>query len=316
MKTDLHPEDLLERERRGALGAEERLRLDDHSRQCAACALARRAKRDFADLLEPFAGDDVIVSRLVSSVLGESGRSRLRAARRWNRFGLLVAAVLATGIAAAAVYSVVAPRWRSGHVAPSAPSASASRALGERGRGAGPGSVARAEQTVDQPITAVPSASESAQPGGSGQPAPSASESGRPAAPRASAASTDSGLDAAELFARGNRARRSGAYGEAVRHYGELQRRFPASREARTSQLALGWLLLNQLGDARGALAQFNGYLGGGGVMSEEAAAGRALALGRLGRSSEERRAWQELLARYPSSVYAERARQRLEALK
>jgi hypothetical protein len=74
--------------------------------------------------------------------------------------------------------------------------------------------------------------------------------------------------------------------------------------------------MLNQLGNPAGALQQFNGYLGGGGVMSEEAAAGRALALQRLGRTAEERQAWQELLKRYPDSINAERARKRLEQLK
>ena len=123
---------------------------------------------------------------------------------------------------------------------------------------------------------------------------------------------------AAELFARANGARRSGRYDEAVRTYRELARAHAGSREEVLSRVTLGDLLLTRLGDARGALASFDHYLASSpsGTLAEEALVGRALALGRLGRSSEERRAWEELLRRHPNSVHVARARRRLDALR
>jgi TolA-binding protein len=305
MRVDLHPEELLERERTGTLGGGERQRLDEHARSCVACAFERRASSGFSELFEPFAGDDALVAKLVDSVtsptpahssplrrasLAPAGRGRTR----W--IALAAAAVLAAGLAAAA-YSIVASSKRSAppDAQPTAAPAPAPAPTLPAKLGAGTES-----ETAIAPAPETPA---SAQP-----PIPTApSASGAPAA--------ETTLDARELFARGNKARRAASYPEAVRLYGELQRRFPGSREAHASRVALGGLMLNQLGNPAGALAQFDGYLRGGGVMSEEASAGRALALQRLGRTSEERRAWQELLARHPGSIHAERARERLKKL-
>lgn len=122
---------------------------------------------------------------------------------------------------------------------------------------------------------------------------------------------------AAELFARANQLRRADDVNEAVRVYRELQRSFPGSSEALVSRVALGRLLLDRLGNPAGALGQFDSYLAGsrGGSLGEEALVGRALALGRLGRSPEESRAWNALLAAHPTSTYAARARARIEQL-
>jgi outer membrane protein assembly factor BamD (BamD/ComL family) len=49
--------------------------------------------------------------------------------------------------------------------------------------------------------------------------------------------------------------------------------------------------------------------------VGEEALAGRATALEQLHRTSEAAAAWKTLLARYPSSIYGERARARLDQL-
>jgi len=119
---------------------------------------------------------------------------------------------------------------------------------------------------------------------------------------------------AADLFARAAAARRDAEHETAARLYGEVRARFPGSREAAMSCVALGRLLLDRLGDPAGALEAFDAYRTAdpGGTMAEEALVGRALALMRLRRTPEERAAWAELLARHPASANAERARRRL----
>ena len=125
-------------------------------------------------------------------------------------------------------------------------------------------------------------------------------------------------VNAAELFARANLARRRGDVNEAAHTYRDLQSTFPGSPEEIVSRVTLGRLMLDRLGDARGALVQFDSYLANPthGALREEALIGRALALGRLHRQAEEKGAWAALVAAYPKSAYAERARARLEELR
>jgi TolA-binding protein len=122
---------------------------------------------------------------------------------------------------------------------------------------------------------------------------------------------------AAELFSEANRARRAGDMAQAARGYRELTQRYPGSAEALVARVSVGRLLLDRLGNARGALAEFDVYLNNAShrALREEALIGRAVALGRLGRRSEERAAWRTLLRVFPSSTHATRARARLDEL-
>lgn len=118
-------------------------------------------------------------------------------------------------------------------------------------------------------------------------------------------------MTAAELFDRANAARRRGAWAEAL--YRTLQTRFPESAEARLSYAIVGRLQLDA-GDAEAAVGSFETYLStGDAALREQAIAGQALALRRLGRTDRELLSWLALLAEYPRSSYAALARRRLE---
>lgn len=116
---------------------------------------------------------------------------------------------------------------------------------------------------------------------------------------------------AAELFSSANAARRRGDP-HASELYAELQRQYPRSAEAAVSHVVVARILL---GDSPAeALRHFDAYLllEPGGGLAQEALRGKAVALGRLGRSAEERPVWRDLLRRFPRSVYADAARERL----
>jgi TolA-binding protein len=125
------------------------------------------------------------------------------------------------------------------------------------------------------------------------------------------------GETAEVLLVRADTARRIGDIEAASRAYDELGRRFPGSREEVLSRATYGTLLLEVLGLPQRALGLFDSYLADAptGALAEEALVGRAEALGRLGRAARERAAWEELLARFPESGHADRARARLEEL-
>lgn len=120
---------------------------------------------------------------------------------------------------------------------------------------------------------------------------------------------------AAELFNAANLARRQGKTAVCVIRYRELQRRFPGSEEARQSYVSLG-KVLRANGDVAGAVREFTSYLRYPGALEAEALVGRAEGLSALGQTAQERATWQRLLDRFPASVYASRARQRLNELK
>jgi len=116
---------------------------------------------------------------------------------------------------------------------------------------------------------------------------------------------------AASLFAQAGALRARGQSQGASQLYRKLIEKFGASPEGHLSVALLARLELDQ-GDATAALRGFERYLASGDLaLREQALAGRALALGRLGQRGAECAAFESLLRNYPDSAYASVSRQR-----
>jgi len=329
---ELHPDDLLDREARGGLSSTERVRLDEHLAACSVCRFERDVRADFRGDFEELARLDAEPPRIANE-----GRGRKRVASRLRVTALVAAALLFAGAAAAewtslmgkrSMSSVVEAASGSGAVAPT-PSAkkptSAGRAAVTAPTGGDP--AAPLDDTPEPAVEPSSSAAQSSAPPSAPvlpdlprkalTPSPPATSVVAPA-PMACADQTEPTpppASAATLFAEAGDARQRGAYDDAVRLYGDLARRFPQSAEALNAHAILARLLLDR-GDAAGALVHFDAYLASGArSLREESMVGRALALERLGRASDEAAAWNALLDAYPQSVHAARARTRIAAL-
>lgn len=335
--SDIHPENLLEKFAAGALTPKEHELLHEHLAACVACRFELLVRADLeteADALE----FDHVSTRQLLSTLPEArtlpGAPLLAAAlgsqhqparvplqpsfigrprRPLRRAIAVTAAALGLASAAAALVAIQVPETsRTLDVALRAPVSPKSH-----GTPASLGTRQRSEAVPAEPATpsteAAPEAPPVAKTRAASEPAPEAPRPAhRSSAPKAP---TDDALTAAQLFSEANEARRSSNPARATQLYRLLQRKFPTSREAQLSLVTLGSLQLNG-GNAAGALATFNRYLRTGGRSLEaEALYGQAQALRRLGRSAEERRSWERLLARYPGSGYAPQARERLDSL-
>jgi len=302
---DLHPEDLLDRVRRGQATASERERVNAHLASCEACRFEQAVLVESMRDASPQPGDAArarTIEQAALTALAARGvlAASASASRRRKRYaGAWIAAAVVSSIATAAAAAVIArPAW----LAELIPKLSAQEAP----EPAKLKPVRRAPPSKSVPVVAQPPGLPEVEHEQTPEPEPERARSKKPT------------VSAAELFAAANEARREHKITEAVRLYRELQRTRPSSAEASVAHVALGRLLLDRTGDARGALQQFDRYLAERGPLSlaEEAMVGRALALDRLGRAREERAAWQALLATFPGSVNAERARTRIEALR
>jgi TolA-binding protein len=292
--SELHPEDLLERDARGELSPVERERLDAHLVRCTACRLERVVRVDFLRETEEVAIQaPADVQRLLAGVLDAPGRAR---PRRQRFVGLLLTGILvmAAGVAAAA-------RWSGSKNA--GVTVDASPAPSSPTPTTGPSRAMRGETTpgMTRDLPEEPVVAESH---------PRAPPVARPVSVTLATAAPEAespGL----AFQEASDARRAGQHTRAAEAYRALIARYPASAEAPASLVALGRMLLDD-GDAAGALGCFDDYLRRGGALGEDVMLGRALALQHLGRSDDESRAWSALLASYPGSVHGPRARRRL----
>jgi tetratricopeptide (TPR) repeat protein len=308
---DLHPEELIEREASGELSPAERERLEAHLRQCPACRMERRVRGDFLRVAEGAHADvRALIARALVPGQARTARRRFRSTRL--RFALVAAALLLglTGLAAAG-----STLWRgaprdAGDPGTAVASTEASARLGRRPLDAPPSLPGVAPEAPSEPSEpSASSASEAPTMLGISRPAPAKRSTGP--APRVAELLA---VDAARLFDAANASRRRGDHEEAATAYGRLMAEHPDSPEAHESLVALGRMWLDD-GEPARALPRFDEYVRRGGALTAEAMLGRALALGRLGRTEEERSAWSTLADAYPDGVHAERARARLAEL-
>ncbi|MES1179432.1 MAG: outer membrane protein assembly factor BamD [Myxococcales bacterium] len=278
--------------RRGNLSSSERLAFEAHLRACDSCLLDVEIGADFDALDQPEWDDGARIERLAAR-LAASRRRPLR--KPVLRVAALAACLLlVTGIAAAAV------RW----LAPRP----VLRVAANTASSNGSPSAKPAAAAIPLPSAPLPPEA----------PSPSAAASGLSSDVTAPALGvrTRVGLSAAQLFRTANEARRAGQSQKAIQLYGSLQQEYPGSAEAAQSTVSLGSLLSSA--NPRGALVQFDRYLSTAprGSSAAEALYGRGRALQALGRQSDERMTWQELLARFPRCPYVDRATRRLAELR
>jgi TolA-binding protein len=311
----LCPDDLLAQARAGTLGAAERAKLSLHLQRCASCRATWQLGQDFDAVLAARAGDDQIAARIAA-------RLTAKPRRRWFPYAAAAAALLTGSVAAAAVVPGV---WQALATAVGAVPTEHENGAKPLPAGAQRGIIAErapSASTASADVTAQPSAAVA-------EPKPEAPKaSGGPAAERGndapavdersaqerSAEGSAPEHSAAELFAQGNVDRRNGKETEARAAYRKLQQHFPASVEAKVSLVSLG--RLERASNPAAALRLFDAYLAQSAhtTLAEEALFGRASSLQALGRAEQEQATWRELLRRFPSSVYAERAQARLSS--
>lgn len=289
-RSDDHLDGHLERALAGNASEAVQSELREHAKACAACAALLELGPHLASRITETRKDDVRDQRTVARALAAG--PRLGRSRRIGAAVGLSAAALLLGSLAAADYLGVRLPWVSHKT----------EAPVVNGR---PAAVGVADPVPNTPPEAKAAALDEQTP---------AIES-KPKDPTVSRVMEVPAESASELFSAANQLRLRGQDGQAISAYHRLQQAFPQSGEATLSFATLGALLL-QRGDARGALAQFDGYVARGGPVLEEALAGRARALGQLGDRTGEAQAWRTLLDRFPSSVHAARARARLAELR
>ena len=289
MRAEEHPEELIDRAARGGLGPEEQAALDRHLGGCSACAaqvsLAPRFERELAPQPRDSALDLRAFETAMRRMQRSPSRGRGRASPSWLRWAAAAALLVLCAGGAAAVIG-----RRIGLSPIAQPRASA------------PTVEPPASRPSVRPVETAPAE------------APALPESPPPKAPPVAHGPTRPAVTAAALFEQGEKLRREGRADAAIATYRRLQAAFPETPEAQLSFAFAGQLLLKQH-RPDDALTAFNRHLESGGELGEEALVGRATALEALHRDADAVAAWKGLLARYPGSVYAGRARARLDEL-
>jgi TolA-binding protein len=290
-------EELSARARRGELSRPEQERLRIYLKSSLEARLWHEAgtQIDAQDAVLP--GDHDAGQRVMLRALSQFPAQRSRWSRRLPAWVLVAAVLLVASVAAASVAGLGYFRERrllSQRLASAAKPASA---------------VARSTPTPAAPVAAPSSAIVAA------DALPLAVE---PAPSTASVASAARGAPvesaAASLLSAAALARREGNTGKAIALLDSLQDQYPASREARSSDLTLGALHLKR-GSPAIALRHFESYSRSSprGALAPEALWGQYQALSALGRAVEAEARLRLLLQRFPSSTYAGVARAKLQ---
>jgi TolA-binding protein len=280
-----HPEELLDRIASRTASPDEVRKFEEHASQCAACAAHLSIQPLVRNALQPSLEDRMSNERAISRAMASlPGGARRRAPR--TAWFLAAAALLITGVAGARFWSRVRslPPTDAVDSAPATAAKATPReptnpppALPEN-----PGEGTESVMTDPTPVHAQPSLE-----------------------PRETAA---------QVFAEANELRRTGKDPQAMVTYRKVERLFPGTAEAQQSHATLGSLLMDH-GNPQDALGQFDRYIEHGGPLLVDVLAGKATALQKLGRAAEERYTWETLLARFPKSVQATRAKTRLAEL-
>jgi TolA-binding protein len=294
------PQDLLGVRRTGQ-SSEEAALLEQHLQSCTTCALLESLHDDFAKVGRPQAADEQLIANAVESVFSSRTGRAPRARRSWTlaaAAGLVLA--ITGGLASAGIWI-----YRATHSTPAAPMVAPDHTT-TRKMQAQPRAPEATPAEIAVPVAEQATAAQAARASGRGH-----AVHRRIAAAETQPAATP--LDLATLFASANEARRAGQAERAGELYVELQRRFPESRESLLSLVSYGRILLDR-GQPEQALAQFERHIkaASGGVLIADALYGKARALTALHREADARRCWNELLSRFPDSIYADTARAQL----
>jgi tetratricopeptide (TPR) repeat protein len=290
-ETDAHPEEALDHAIAGVLYAREQQDLARHLKACRACGAHLALARSRDETFEPRPWDPQLNRRAVERALAsvERGRWSTPIALLLRRRGGLVAAGLLFGLGSGAS----AAWWhmqRSSDVDHASPPRVVAKAIT-------PAPSSRRKLAVAAPVEPPPVVP--------------AEDPGARSVPRRAAPTQPS---AAWLFLEASGLRDRNRPDQAIAVFRRMQRLYPKARETRISFALAGRMLLDR-GRPVQALAQFDRHLEQSGEASEEALAGRATALGRMGCAAAERETWQRLLVAYPRSVYAAQAEERLRQL-
>jgi TolA-binding protein len=302
------PDDLGLRAQRHEVSDLERRALDAHLAQCGPCQAASAVAALFDAIPETEPGDSALIAR----VIGKTTRTyRLRRSNGLRAAAIVALVVLACGTAVGAWVVYRGAERRMGDK--SLPESKASRAT------------AHAEglfKRTAEPET--PAALEAPAPFARGElKRPVGTEPRRRQAlpvpmtvPSIESEPAREENTPASLFAQANALRRAGEIHHAIDLYQALRQRFPDSQQAHLSAISQGDLLLGE-GESAKAVAAYSAYLQTtpDGSLTEEAIFGKARGLSLLGRSGEEKQAWEELARRFPRSAYHPAALRRLREL-
>lgn len=304
---DIHPEELLDKEASGVITDSELVTLDEHCVVCGACAFERRtraaAMRFESELSPRDAKMDALIAEIAAQPVVRRAASPLF---RWANVAAVGLALAFSTAAYAAVKRGLERGWFRADDSHLTDTRGADPSHHRRTKPvAGPEVVSEAPAVPDAGAVAVADAGPTQSP-----PAPGPKVRHTPPDPPAA-------LSPSERLVAAGKARASGKFADARDLYLGLVAKFPQSPEALVARVAVGNLLLHQLAKPRDAEKHFSAYLRAapGGALAEEARVGLAQSYAMLGRATDEKKAWEQLLLHHPASVHAARASARIKVL-